>query len=140
MVKYIAEIQDASGNTVYPTTQWGAITDAPDIDSKLNGTWTVYDGTSGYKGTIKIHIAGNKVTAWLFGKVPKVDGAIICYLPINIMPKTDYWTAVIHRTIPAQPVVLQLEASTGKLMVKGNADDVTMVCQEITWIIGGVYA
>lgn len=31
MAKYIAEIQDASGNTVYPATQWGAITNPPSL-------------------------------------------------------------------------------------------------------------
>lgn len=31
MAKYIAEIQDASGNTVYPATQWEAITNPPSL-------------------------------------------------------------------------------------------------------------
>lgn len=31
MAKYIAEIQDASGNTVYPATQWEAITNPPTL-------------------------------------------------------------------------------------------------------------
>ncbi|MSD84474.1 hypothetical protein GKC32_10700 (plasmid) [Lactobacillus curvatus] len=36
MAKYIAEIQDARGNTVYPATQWGAITNPPSLPNMGN--------------------------------------------------------------------------------------------------------
>lgn len=73
MAKYIAEIQDASGNTVYPATQWGAITNPPtipdlgnyynkaEVDTKLKSLivdtgWVKVTGMNGWKCDISVRL------------------------------------------------------------------------------------
>lgn len=111
-----------------------------EIDKALQGTFIAYPGISGYAGDVKVLVVGNKATAWLFGKIPKNVGTQICYLPKNIIPKTDYYKTLLFRTIPSQSLVLKINSADGALEVVANTNDIDMLADEFTWTIGEVYA
>ncbi|AOO75955.1 hypothetical protein LCW_07770 [Latilactobacillus curvatus] len=96
MAKYIAEIQDASGNTVYPATQWGAITNPPDINNIVKvSDWVNLTMRNGFDGTAQI-----RTTKYLSGQT-KVDiymeanhlrsntGKYMCDFPAELLPKRE---------------------------------------------------
>ncbi|MDG2976924.1 hypothetical protein [Latilactobacillus curvatus] len=96
MAKYIAEIQDASGNTVYPATQWGAITNPPDINNIVKvSDWVNLTMRNGFDGTAQI-----RTTKYLSGQT-KVDiymeanhlrsntGKYMCDFPAELVPSKE---------------------------------------------------
>lgn len=97
MAKYIAEIQDASGNTVYPATQWGAITNPPAIPEEPQvGGWTMESMRNGFIGNIQwrtvkypklglthVYIIGEA------GKIKENVGKYMCDVPPAILPKNQ---------------------------------------------------
>lgn len=120
MAKYIAEIQDASGNTVYPATQWEAITNPPtlpnmgdyykkaEVDAKFNnlsgdGSWqtsgiTLGAGVRWYSdeavsvGCFKVIDFGGWQLVMIHGAVTNVTtaGQVIINLPKSIAPDMQY--------------------------------------------------
>lgn len=138
MAKYIAEIQDASGNTVYPTTQWGAITNPPAIPN-MGDYYSKADIENSMVHRLEIKgINGAASPAYL--TVNKL--ARLCTLQIDSKLPTKagtmYWIPKEYATGTGNLFIRTGNATlavygNGNVELLNNSDDGTQSIDSITW-------
>lgn len=139
MAKYIAEIQDASGNTVYPATQWGAITNPPTIQPPLVDTGWVKVALTNATGDVFIRKIGKHVMmrgsfkTTVSSSVTNQLG-LVDSLPNEFKSTTSY-SPIIELAGPWDPryIIVQVACSTGKIAQIGGTTNTTVEVESIRW-------
>lgn len=120
MAKYIAEIQDASGNTVYPATQWGAITNPPTIPAATEIKVISLAATGGATDPCAMTIIGERFINLEFnGRYPQGKGQAIYWMDKKYAKAQSF---TLGRNGGEQSIVLTIKVD-GSICLMGNTDD-----------------
>lgn len=144
MAKYIAEIQDASGNTVYPATQWGAITNPPslpnmgdyykkaEVDAKTAIATLSLAPVAGATNPCVMTVIGDTLVNLQFsGKYP-TKGEAIYWMDVKYAPKVGVSFAIPHNNTEGTQMIISI-GSNGAVMLVGNSDDKTTAFGSYTY-------
>lgn len=150
MAKYIADIQDASGNTVYPTTLWGAITGAPafpnmgnyynktEVDTKINAKTAVttlsLQPVAGATDPCVVTVIGDTLVNMQFnGRYPVKGGQAVYWIDAKYAPKGNGVSfAIPHNNIEGTQMVISI-GSNGAVVLVANSDDTSTAFGSYTY-------
>lgn len=136
MAKYIAEIQDASGNTVYPATQWEAITNPPtlpnmgdyysktEVDAKTDIKIFKLSPVAGATDPCVMTVIGDTLVNLQFnGRYPAKGGMAVYWMDTKYAPKGNGVSfAIPHNNLEGTQMIISI-GSNGAIVLAANADD-----------------